>query len=72
MLDNLCYIHGVWLVIRPITLQTRKPLSVDEQPGSRVDGQQRRQTKEETGKGQIENDMQADIKLREKENYQLN
>ena len=28
MFDNLCYIHRVWLVICPMTLQTWKPLLV--------------------------------------------
>ena len=40
MPDNLLYKHG-------------SQRELDEQPGSRVDGQQRRQTKEEKGKGQI-------------------
>ena len=33
MLDNLRYIHDVWLVVCPMTLQTQKPLSVGRAAG---------------------------------------
>ena len=33
MSDNLRYIHGGWLVVCPMTLQARKPLSVGRAAG---------------------------------------
>ena len=56
MPDNLHYIHGVWLLSRmpdDLLFKHGSHCQLDEQPGSRVDDQQQRQTKEEKGKGQI-------------------
>ena len=50
MFNNLHYIHGVWLVVRPTIYKHGSHCQLDEQPGSRVDGQQRRQTEEKKGK----------------------
>ena len=55
MPDNLRYIHGVWLVVRPTIYFTNTEARAEATVSwtrSRVDGQQRRQTKEER-KGQI-------------------
>ena len=44
--DNLLYKHG-------------SHCQLDEQPGSRVDGQQQRQTEEEKGKGRLRRQMET-------------
>ena len=61
MPNNLHYMHSVWLVVRPTIYFTNTEATVSwtsRRPGSQVDDQQQRQTKEEKGKGQIKKDRQ--------------